>query len=132
MPWKKDAFWPSQWLAFLQAQRNSLCDTLMDFQSGSLRDVGSQLRTKFCHVIGEKRDLEACARDGNVGEARVEQVWVDTGVGVNENAFRSKALRAVTGNGIAVVEMTMLDGVKFDLAAVVEACRKPTIRMDGF
>ena len=57
---------------------------------------------------------------------------MDPCVGVNENAFGGEPLRAVTGNGIAVVEMTMLDGVKFDLAAVVEACRKPTVGMDGF
>ena len=37
----------------------------------------------------------------------------------------------MTGDGIAVVEMTMLDGIKLDLAVVVEACRKPTIGMDG-
>jgi hypothetical protein len=42
---------------------------------------------------------------------------------VNEDALGRKALGAVTSNGIAVVEMTMLDGVEFDLAAVVEACK---------
>jgi hypothetical protein len=44
---------------------------------------------------------------------------VDTGIGVNEDPFRGEVLRAVTGDGIAVVEMTMLVGVEFDLAAVV-------------
>jgi hypothetical protein len=73
----------------------------------------------------------AGAGDGNVAEAGVEQVRVDPSVSVNENAVGGEPLRAVTGDGIAVVEMTMLDGVEFDLAAVVDACRKPTIRMDG-
>lgn len=40
-------------------------------------------------------------------------------------------MRAVTGDGIAVVEMTRLNGIELDLAAVVEACRKPTVGMDG-
>ena len=52
-------------------------------------------------------------------------------VGVDENAFGGKALGAVTGNGIAVVEVSMLAGIELDLAVVVEACRKPTIRIDG-
>ena len=63
----------------------------------------------------------AGARDGDVGEAGVEQVRVDAGIGVNEDAFGSKALGAVTGNGVAVVEMTMLVGAEFDVAVVVEA-----------
>ena len=104
---------------------------MIDFQSGGLRDIGSELGPEFCHVVGEERGLVAGAGDGNVAEAGVEQVRVDPSVSVNENAFGGEALGAVTGDGIAVVEMTMLDGVEFDLAVVVEACRKPTIGMDG-
>jgi hypothetical protein len=40
----------------------------------------------------------------------------------------------VTGHGVAVVEVTMLARVEFDLAVVVEACREPIIgmnRLDG-
>jgi hypothetical protein len=60
----------------------------------------------------------ACARDGNIGEAGVEQVWVDAGIAMNEDAFCSESLGAMTGDGVAVVKMTILAGVKFDLAAV--------------
>ena len=59
---------------------------------------------------------------------------MDTGIGVNEDAFGGKALGAVTGNGVAVVEMTMLVGVELDLVVVVEADRYVTIdvdRLDG-
>src|SRR5580700_7655919 len=49
---------------------------------------------------------------------------------MNENAFGSEPLRAVTGDGIAVVEMTMVDGVELELAVVVETRRKPTVGMD--
>ena len=99
-------------------------------KSGGLRDIGSELGAEFCHVVGEERGLVAGAGDGDVGEAGVEQVWVDTGIGVNENAFGGKALGAVTGNGVAVVEMTMLVGVEFDLAVVVEADGEATIGVD--
>src|SRR5208282_3709897 len=97
---------------------------------GCLRDIGSELRAQLCRVVGEERGLAAGAGDGNVGEAGVEQVWVDAGIGVNEDAFGGEALGAMTGDGIAVVEMTMLAGVEFDLAVIVEACRDPTIGMD--
>jgi hypothetical protein len=50
---------------------------------------------------------------------------------VNENTFCGEPLRAMTCDGIAVVEMTMLDGVELDLTAVVEPCTKPTIGMNG-
>ncbi len=69
----------------------------------------------------------ASAGDGDVGEAGVEQVWVNFVIGVDENAFGGKALGAVTRDGVAVVEMTMLAGVEFDPAVVVEACRESTI-----
>ena len=105
-------------------------EALIDFQGGGFRDIGSKLGAEFCHVVGEERGLVAGAGDGDVGEAGVEQVWVDAGIGVNEDAFGGKALGAVTGDGVAVVEMTMLAGVEFDLAVIVEAGREPTIGMD--
>ena len=65
----------------------------------------------------------AGAGDGDVPEAGVEQIRVDAGIGVNEDALGREALGAVTGDGVAVVEMTMLAGVELDLAVVVEAGR---------
>jgi hypothetical protein len=111
---------------------NSLGDgwTFIDFQSGGLRDVGSQLRAEFCHVIGEECGRVAGAGDGDLGEARVEQVRVDARIGTNENAFGSEALGAVARDGIAVVEMTMLVGVEFDPAVAVEADGQASIRVD--
>ena len=72
----------------------------------------------------------AGAGDGDVAEAGVEQVRVDAGVGMNEDALGGEALGAVTGDGVAVVEMTMLSGVELDLAAVVQAGGEATIGMD--
>jgi hypothetical protein len=55
---------------------------------------------------------------------------VDTGIGVNENAFRSEALGAVTGDGVAMIEMTLLARLELALAVVVETCNEPTVGID--
>ena len=72
----------------------------------------------------------ASAGDGDVAEAGVEQIRVDAGIGVYEDALSREALRAVTGNGVAMVKMTMLGGVEFDLAVVVEADGQAIIGVD--
>src|SRR5271165_7010446 len=88
--------------------------------SRTLGNLTTQSLAKLGSVIGIDLRVEACARGRNVGEARVEQVWVDAGIAVNEDAFSGKALGTVTGNGVAVIEMTMIFGVEFDQAIVVE------------
>jgi len=40
---------------------------------------------------------------------------------VNEDAVRGEALGTVARDSVAMVEMTMISGVKLDLAVVVEA-----------
>src|ERR1700683_225279 len=106
-----------------ESHPNSHADrwTLIDFQGGCLRDIGSELGAEFCHVVGEERGLVAGAGDGDVGEARVEQVRVDAGIPVNEDTFGGEALGAMTGDGVAVGEMAMLAGGELDLSVVVEA-----------
>ena len=74
----------------------------------------------------------AGAGDRDVAEARVEQIRVDAGIGMNEDSFGSKALRAMTGYGIPVVEMPVLPGVELDLPAVVEAGGYTPIEMNRF
>jgi hypothetical protein len=41
---------------------------------------------------------------------------VDAGIGMNEDALGCETLGAVTGDGVAVVEVRMLSGVELDLA----------------
>ena len=103
---------------------------MIDFQGGSLRDIGSELGAKFCHVVGEEHGVVAGAGDGDIGEAGVQQVRVDAGIGVDEDPFGGESLRAVAGDCIAVVEMTMLARVELDLAVVVEAGGDAAIRRD--
>ena len=101
---------------------------MTDFQGGCLGDIGSELWAEFCHVVGEERGLVAGAGDGDVAEAGVEQVWVDAGIGVNEDAVGREALGTVTRDGVAVVKMTMISGAKLDLAVVVETRGNLAIR----
>jgi hypothetical protein len=75
------------------------------------------LRPEFCHVVGEECGLVAGSGDRDGGEAGVEDVRMDASVGVNEDAFSSETLRAMTGDGVAVVEMTMLRSIELDLSA---------------
>ena len=103
----------------------------VEFQGGGLRDIGSELGAQFRHVVGEERGLVAGARDGDVAEAGVEQVRVDAGVGVDEDAFSGESLGAMAGDGVAVVEMTMLAWVELDLAIVGEVGGETAIGMDG-
>src|SRR5437879_4211267 len=104
---------------------------LIDFQSGRLRYISAELRSKFCHIVSEECGLVAGAGDGDVGEAGVEQVWMDAGVGVNKDAFGGEALRAVARNGVAVVEVTVLVDAELDLAVVVEAGGEAPIGLDS-
>jgi hypothetical protein len=105
---------------------------LIDFQGRSLEDIGPELRAESCHVGGEERDLVAGSGDGDVGEPRVEQDWMNFSIGVHENSLGSQALGTVAGEGVAVVEMTILAGVEFDLAVVVEAGGKAAVGIDCF
>ena len=103
---------------------------MIDVKSRGLRDIGVELWAELGEVVGKERGLVASAGDGDVAEAGVEQVRVDAGIGVNEDAFGGEALRAVAGDSIAVVEMRMLPGVEFDLAVIAKACGDAAIGMD--
>jgi len=69
-----------------------------------LRDIGSESWGESCHVVGEGRGLVAGAGGRDVAKMGVEQIWMDAGIGVNEDAFRNEALGAVIGDGVVVVE----------------------------
>ena len=69
----------------------------------------------------------AGAGEGDVAEAGVEQVRVDAGIGVDEDALRGEALGAVAGDGIAVIKVAMLSGVELNLPIVVRAGRDAAI-----
>ena len=104
---------------------------MIDFQGRGLRHIGSELRGEFFYVVGEECGLVAGAGDGDIREARVEQIWVNAAIGVNEDAFGSESLGAVAGDGVPVVEMAMLAGVELDLAIVGEVGGETAIGMDG-
>ena len=55
---------------------------------------------------------------------------MDARVGMNQNTFGGESLRAVTGDGVAVIEVPVLGGIEFHSAVVVEPCNNPTIEFD--
>ena len=73
------------------------CRSLRDLQGGCLGNIGVERGGKFCKIVREKRCVATGAGDGDVGEAGVEQVRVNAGVRVNEDAFCGEALGAVAG-----------------------------------
>jgi hypothetical protein len=58
--------------------------------------------------------------DRDIFESGVEQVRVDAGVSIDQDALGRQPLRAVTGNGVAVIEVTMFNRIEVDFAAVIE------------
>jgi len=72
------------------------------------------------HVIGKQCGLMACAGHSDVSEPRVEQVRMDAGVGIHQDAFCRQTLGAMAGDGIAVIEVTVFNRIEVELAVVVE------------
>ena len=70
--------------------------------------------------------------DGDIGEAGVEQVRVNAGVGVNENAFCGEALSAVASDGVPVIEMPVLGGVEVNPSVVIEPGGDAAVERNGF
>ena len=73
----------------------------------------------------------ARAGDGNIAEARVEQVGMDAGIGMYQDPLYGDALGAMAGDGVAVIEMAMLGGVELNQPVAVEPCADTSIRRDG-
>ena len=70
--------------------------------------------------------------DGHIAKTGIEQVWVDGGIGVDEDALGSQSLRTVAGDGVAVVEMTMFGGMELSLTVIVETDKDMSSGADGF
>ena len=70
---------------------------MVEFESRGLGDIRTELRAQLGHVVGEEGGLVAGARDGDVTETGVEQVRMDAGVGIDEDAFSGEALGTVAG-----------------------------------
>jgi len=49
-------------------------------------------------------------------------------IGVDQNAFGGETLRAMAGNSVAVIEMTMFFGIEVDLPVIVESGRDAAVR----
>ena len=66
--------------------------TMINLQSGGFGGFRPEVLPEFSGIVGEHGRLVAGAGDGDVAEAGVEQIWVDAGVGVHQNALGGEAL----------------------------------------
>lgn len=73
---------------------NSLGDGLRwaNFEGRSFRNIGAEMWTELGHVVRKDGRLVAGAGDRDIAEAGVKQVWVDAGVGVDQNSLGGEAL----------------------------------------
>jgi hypothetical protein len=60
---------------------------LVDFKRGGLRDIGAELRSEFRRIGGKECCFVAGTRDGDIAEARVQQIRMDVGVGVDQDVL---------------------------------------------
>ena len=74
----------------------------------------------------------AGAGDGDVPEAGVEQVRVNAGIGVDQDALGGESLGAVAGYGIPVIKVPMFFWIEFNLTIVFESADDAAIRIDPF
>jgi hypothetical protein len=94
---------------------------LIELERRSLRKISAQLRSEPGHVVCEERQLMTGTGDGDVCEAGVEQIGMNRGIGIDQDALRRETLRAMTGDGVTVIKVTMFNGIEVDFAFVIEA-----------
>ena len=75
-------------------------------------------RERSCGIRVELRVLGR-AGDGNIGETAVYQLGVDGGVDVYQHTVSRESLGAVTGDGIAMIEVPHLFGVERNRFAII-------------
>ena len=103
---------------------------MADFQCGGLIDLGPKLLSQSAQIIREYHRLVARAGNGCIAEARAEQVRMNAGVCVNEDALCCKPLGTVAGNGVAVIEVAVVSGIELDSAVIIEPRSNSTIQCD--
>src|SRR5271154_7017875 len=106
----------------MHKSRKALADRWcsVDFQRRGLGGIDAELRMELSHVVGIEGSLVAGAGNGDISKPGIEEVRVNTGIGIYEDALCSEALRAVAGDGIPVIKVTVLLGVEFYSAVVVK------------
>ena len=82
--------------------------------------IAAERMTQSLCVVREYLCIVRPARDGNIGEAVVEQVFrPECGVHVNEDTVGCLALAGMAGHGIAVIKMRWTVRTNFDRASAV-------------
>jgi len=82
---------------------------LIEFERRSLRKISAQLRSEPGNVVCEEHELMTGTGDGDVCEAGVEQIGMNRGIGIDQDALCCQALGAMAGNGVAVIKVAMFN-----------------------
>ena len=94
--------------------------SLINFKGRCLRDIGAELRIQFIHIVSKDRGIVARAGNRDVAETGIEQVRVNAGIGIDQDALCGESLGTVASDRIAVIEMAMFIGVELYAPVVVE------------
>ena len=81
----------------------------------------AQTRRERSRGISIELRVLGSAGDGDIGEAAIYQFGVDGGVDVYQYAVSRESLRAVTGDGIAMIEVSHLLGVERNRFTIIHA-----------
>ena len=83
---------------------------------------------ELSHVVGVEDGFVAGAGNRDVSKAGIEEIRVDAGIGIYQDALSGEALRAVAGDRIPVIKVTVLLGIEFYPAVVIKTRGNQAIR----
>jgi hypothetical protein len=70
-------------------------------------------------------------RNGDVGKSGIHQVGASLGVGIDQHMLGGDALSAMTGHGVAMIEVTIFGGIEFYCSAFFQMNRKNPCRRNA-
>ena len=92
---------------------------LSGLECGRLDDIVRQLLDKRCGIIGIDMGIMRSSRHSDVCKAFVDEVFMDVAIKIDHHTFRCESLGTMTGDRIAVIEVSHLVGIEADRFAVV-------------
>jgi hypothetical protein len=105
---------------------------LVKIEGGGFGHIGAEALGKRRGIIGVNVSVLGRAGNGDVGKAGVEEFGERIRVHVDEDAAFGQRLRAVAGDGIAVIEVPHPSGVKIDGSSVIHFHGQAIVIADGF
>jgi hypothetical protein len=107
-------------------------ETLPEVDRRGFANIAAEMFDERGRVIGENPRVVRWPRYGDTRKARVDELRVNLSIHVDQHTFCCQPLRAVRGNGIAVIEVAMFRGVELDLPVAIKPHSNAAIRRNGF